>query len=248
MFFVSDTRLHMRAALLAASVLFGVLPGFSQTKESLTTAAQQSKKAAGLLETIMAKPEDRIPKALLSRVEAVAVFNDVKSIGLLFDGFSHGRGAVSRRLPNGKWTPPAYCFLKGARFTPQLKSNSFNVVILFMNDKAVGWLLDKKAMVFDRDKAPVAGPVGEIKTDQKEVVPVADVFSYIYDDGRLQSKDLKQLLKNVGITHDNDLNKNIYRLKAHELLSDLDGSKIGQVPAEITILSETVARIFARDQ
>jgi hypothetical protein len=53
----------------------------------------------------------------------------------------------------------------------------------------------------------VAGPVGEIRTEQREVVPVADVFAYIYDDGRLLGQDLKNLLKNFGITHDNDLNK-----------------------------------------
>jgi len=116
-----------------------------------------------------------------------------------------------------------------------------------MNDKAVGWLLDKKSVAFDRDKAPVAGPVGEIRTDQKEVVPVADVFAYIFDDGRLQSRDLKNLLKDFGITHDNNLNKKLYGLKTKDLLADIDGSKVGRVPAEVTTFPETLARLFAGD-
>lgn len=70
---------------------------------------------------------------------------------------------------------------------------------------------------------------------------------YIYDDGSLQGQDLKNLLKNFGITHDNDLNKKLYGLKTHELLADIDGSKLGQVPAEVTIFSETLAKLFARD-
>jgi hypothetical protein len=41
--------------------------------------------------------------------------------------------------------------------------------MLFMNDKAADWLNDKKG-VFERDRAPVAGPTGEIKTEQREVV------------------------------------------------------------------------------
>lgn len=245
---VSGRRDKTRAALLAG-VLLSVLPVVAQNKNPATIkrAAQQSKKAANLLETIMVKPEQRIPKALVGKVEAVAVFNDVKKVGFLIEGFTYGRGVISRRLTNGKWSPPAYCFLKGASIAPQLNASSFDVVILFMNDRAAGWLLDKKSVVFDRAKAPVAGPVGEIRTDQKEVVPVADVFAYIFDDGRLQGQDLKNLLKNFGITHDNDLNKSIYGLKTHELLSDLDGSKLGQVPAEVIIFSETVARLFARD-
>jgi hypothetical protein len=51
------------------------------------------------------------------------------------------------------------------------------------------------------------GPIGEIKTEEKEVVPVADVFSYVFDDGQLQSVDLKNKLKNVGVSFDNNLNK-----------------------------------------
>jgi lipid-binding SYLF domain-containing protein len=240
---------NTRAALLLVGVLLVViLPAMGQNRTAAPMrAGQQSKKAADFLEMIMAKPEERIPRALISKVEAIAVFNDVKNVGLLIDSFSYGRGVVSRRLTSGKWSLPAYCFLRGASFTPQLKTTSFSVVILFMNDKATGWLLDKKGVAFERDKAPVAGPVGEIRTDQREVVPVADAFSYVYDDGRLQGQDLKNLLKHVAITYDNDLNKKIYKLKVHELLSDLDGSKVGTVSAELTIFPQTVERLFARD-
>jgi hypothetical protein len=93
----------------------------------------------------------------------------------------------------------------------------------------------------------VAGPVGEIRTEQREVVPVADVFAYIYDDGHPQGQDLKNLLKNFGITHDNDLNKKLYGLTTHELLADLDGSNLGPVPPEITTFPETLAKLFPRD-
>jgi lipid-binding SYLF domain-containing protein len=210
-------------------------------------AIQQSKKATDLLELAMAKPDARIPKALLEKTVAVAVITDFKKAGLLIEGVGSGRGVVTRRFANGKWGPPAYIHMAAISIGPQLNASSFNVILLFMNEKAADWLLDKKGVFFDRNQAPTAGPIGEIKTDQNEVVPVADVFSYVFDDSRLQSKDLKNLLKNFGISFDNDLNRATYSATAAEILSDANGSKVPHVPTEVTVFSEAVARFCARE-
>jgi lipid-binding SYLF domain-containing protein len=235
---------------VALSLLsLSVVPGRGQKpgRAAPVKAVQQSKKACDLLELAMAKPDERIPKALLTKAVAVAVITEMKTVGFLIEGGGSGRGVVTRRFPNGRWSPPAYIRMAALSIGPQLNARSFNVILLFMNDRAADWFLDKKGVVFDRNKAPVAGPVGEIKTEQKEVVPVADVFSYVFDDGRLQSKDLKNLLKNVGISFDNDLNKSTYGAAAAEILSDTDGHKVSSVPAEVTLFSEAVARLCAAE-
>jgi len=210
-------------------------------------AVQRAKKSVELLDAAMSKPAERIPSALLTKAIAVAVFPDVKKAGLLIEGVASGRGVVSRRLSNGKWTVPAHIHLAALSIGPQLSASSFGVIILFMNDKAADWLIASKGAFFDRDKAPVAGPVGEIKTEEKEVVPIADVFSYIFDDGRLQGKDLKNLFKNFAIGFDNDLNKSCYNLKGANILSDPDGSKVSSGPTELVIFSDSVSRYFRRD-
>src|SRR5829696_1300538 len=128
--------------------------------------------------------------------------------------------------------------------TSQLHIRSFNVILLFMNDKSADWFLEKKGVWFDREKAPVAGPIGEIKTEQKEVVPVADVFSYVFDDGRLQSVDLKNRLKNVGISFDNKLNKATYGVTLAEILTDSDVKKASRSPSEVAVFPDTVTRFF----
>lgn len=69
-------------------------------------AIQQTKKATAVLERAMSNANERIPKALLDTVVAVAVLADVKKVSLLIEGVGTGRGVVSRRGPGGKWGPP----------------------------------------------------------------------------------------------------------------------------------------------
>ena len=237
-------HLYAVATLVAILLSLAIAPTIAQkpARAVPVKAIQQSKKAVDLLELAMAKPDARIPKALLTKVVAVAVITDMKTVGFLFEGGGSGSGVVTRRFANGKWSPPAYVRMGALSIGPQLNARSFNVILLFMNDKSADWFLDKKGVVFDRNKAPVAGPLGEIETEQKEVVPVADVFSYVFDDGRLQSIDLKNRLKTVGISFDNKLNKATYGATAAEILADADGQKVSRVPAEVTMFSEAVAR------
>ena len=208
-------------------------------------AVERSRKAADVLESAMARPDARIPKALLSKAMAVAVITEVKSVGFLINGAGQGYGVVTRRLPTGKWSRAGYIHMAAMQLgQPQLHVRSFNVILLFMNDKSADRFLENAGFMFDREKAPVAGPIGEIKTEEKEVVPVADVFSYVFDDGRLQSVDLKNRLKNVGINFDNNLNKATYGTTLAEILTDADGKKVSRSPSELAVFSDTVSRFF----
>jgi len=210
-------------------------------------AVERARKATNVLESAMAKPDARIPKALLSKAVAVAVITDMKTVGFLIESGGDGFGVVTRRFPNGNWSRPAYIHMAALNVgRPELHARSFNVILLFMNDKSADWFLEKGFM-FGRERAPVAGPIGEIKTEQKEVVPVADVFSYVFDDGRLQSVDLKNRLKNVGIGVDNKLNKATYGATLAEILTDPDGKKVTRSPSEVTVFSETVTRFFVSE-
>ena len=212
-----------------------------------TKAIEQSRKAASVLELAMAKVDARIPKVLLSKAVAVAVITEMKTIGFLIDSGGDGHGVVTRRFPNGKWSQPAYIHMAALQVgRPQLHVRSFNVILLFMNDKSADWFLEKSIM-FDRERAPVAGPIGEIKTEQNEVVPVADVFSYVFDDGRLQSVDLKNKLRNVGVSFDNKMNKATYGATLADILTDFDGKKVSRSPSEVALFSDAVARFFVAE-
>src|ERR1041384_3589473 len=226
-------------------ILLSLTASIKAQKPVPARAVERARKAANVLESAMAKPDARIPKALLSKAVAVAVITEMKTIGFLIDSGGDGYGVVTRRLPNGKWSQAGYIHMAALQVGhPQVHVRSFNVILLFMNDKSADRFLEKKGFTFDREKAPVAGPIGEIKTEEKEVIPVADVFSYVFDDGRLQSVDLKNRLKNVGINLDNNLNKATYGATLSEILTDSDGKKVSRSPSEVAVFPETVTRFF----
>ena len=241
----------MKQALVLLTLLTLIAPTNSGQKPAHAVpakAVERSRKAAKVLELAMAKPDARIPKVLLSKAVAVAVITEMKTIGLLIDSGGQGHGVITRRFPNGKWSQPAYIHMAALQVgRPQIHVRSFNVILLFMNDKSADWFLDQKAINFDRERAPVAGPIGEIVTEQKEVVPVAGVFSYVFDDGRLQSVDLKNMLRNVGISFDNKLNKATYGATLAEILTDSDGKKLSRMPSEVTVFPDTVTRFFVSE-
>jgi hypothetical protein len=79
------------------------------------------------------------------------------------------------------------------------------------------------------------------------VVPVADVFSCVFDDGRLQSVDLKNRLKNVAISLDNNLNRATYGATLSDILTDSDGKKVSRSPSEVAMFPDAVARFFVAD-
>ena len=59
-----------------------------------------------MLESAMAKPEARIPKALLTKAVAVAVITEMKTVGFLINSAGQGYGVISRRLHNGNGAVP----------------------------------------------------------------------------------------------------------------------------------------------
>ena len=70
------------------------------------------------------------------------------------------------------------------------------------------------------------------------------MFSYVFDDGRLQSVDLKNKLTTVGISIDNNLNKATYGATLAEILTDADGEKVSRSPSEVAVFPDTVSRLF----
>src|SRR3989475_12072985 len=120
---------------------------FSQTSRERNTkkaraAAQQSDKAARVFSQIMNTREKSIPRDLLDRAEAVAVFPGVIKAGFIVGGRG-GSGVISRRVANG-WSAPAFFDLAGGSIGLQIGASSTDFILLFMNENAVDSLLGDK--------------------------------------------------------------------------------------------------------
>src|SRR2546421_2261327 len=102
------TRLFKRTIFFSAciSVLLGMFTNaFAQQERERSAkkardAASQSAKAARVFDQIMGTRERSIPRDLLDRAEAVAVFPNVIKAGFIVGGRG-GRGVISRRVTGG---------------------------------------------------------------------------------------------------------------------------------------------------
>ena len=133
---MSKMKTRLMLLFLAIAVSGFVSTSFAQTSRERSTkkardAAKQSAKAARVFEQIMATREKSIPRDLLQRAEAVAVFPGVLKAGFILGGRG-GSGVISRRVKDG-WSAPAFFDLTGGSIGLQIGAASTDYVLLFMN-------------------------------------------------------------------------------------------------------------------
>src|SRR5882762_4683014 len=95
-------------------LLTGVVTASAQKKSRLNDAARHSREAAEVFTEIMNTKDHAIPRELLDKAEAVAVFPDVLKAAFIVGGHG-GQGVISRRVRRG-WDAPAFFNLAGGSF------------------------------------------------------------------------------------------------------------------------------------
>jgi lipid-binding SYLF domain-containing protein len=105
-------------------------------------AARKAESAAKVFDQIMNARDNAIPKELVDKAEAVAVFPGVLKAGFVVGGRG-GSGLISRRLKGG-WSAPAFFTMRGGSFGAQIGAAKTDFVLLFMNESAVQGLLEDK--------------------------------------------------------------------------------------------------------
>ena len=94
------------SALTAVLLLAFSAPLVSAKKNRLQDATRHSSDAAKVFTEIMNVRERAIPKELLDKAEAIAVFPSVIKAAFIFGG-KGGQGVISKRTPKG-WSAPAF--------------------------------------------------------------------------------------------------------------------------------------------
>ena len=220
--------------LLAFSV-----PLVSAKTNRLKDATRHSSDAAKVFTEIMNVREKAIPKELLDKAEAIAVFPGVIKAAFIFGG-KGGQGVISKRTPKG-WSAPAFFNLSGGSFGAQIGATKTDYVLLIMNQDGLNGLLKDKFEI-GGEVGVAAGPVGREAAASTNPRLDAGILSY----SRSKGAFIGAALKGAVISPDNDLNEAVYDgKKAKDVLTDTSMT-LSQMPAGVRIFPRTLARYSQR--
>jgi len=204
------------AALVAMVAVTAASPGargFDSRDKMRHDAAQQSAKAAKAFEAIMQVPDKAIPRELLDKARAIAVFPQVVKVAFTVGG-EGGRGVVSRR-DGDAWGRPIFFRGGGPSFGAQVGASSTDYFVLLMNDESVDGLM-KDRFEFGGEVGVAAGPVGRNAGAGTDALMHAAVLTYSRSRGVFAGVNLK----GVVLKPEDSLNLAVYNKTAEELLKE----------------------------
>lgn len=231
-------RIHMFGLTLIIFLTATMAAG--QSNKRMADAARHSEAAAKVFNEIMGVRDRSIPRDLLNRAEAIAVFPGVVKAAFIFGGHG-GQGVISRRTRNG-WDAPAFFNLSGGSFGAQIGAQKTDYVLLIMNTEGLKGLLEDK-FEMGGEASVAAGPVGRTAAATTNTTLDAGILSY----SRTKGAFIGAALKGAVISPDNDLNETVYDgRKASEVLSSANGMLLKNMPASVRIFPQTLARYSSR--
>lgn len=174
-----------------------------------------------------------IPRELLERAQAIAVFPNVVKAGFIIGGRG-GDGVVARRTPNG-WSAPVFYNIGGASFGAQIGAQKTDYIMLFMNEGALRDLLDDK-LEFEGNLSVAAGPVGRTAGAGTNLTADAGILIYSRSKGLFAGATIGGAV----LTADNSINESFYKMKAFEVLQKPESMSLTNISPDLRGFSETV--------
>ena len=194
--------LTMLGLILTPATLFASTTNATMRRDA--DQIQRTNNAVDVLTNLIRTPDRGIPRSLLDEAEGIAVIPHV--VGAAFGiGGRWGKGLISVREANGRWSPPAFIELTGGSFGFQIGAEATEVVLVFTGRQGVDALLNSK-LKLGADASIAAGPVGRSAGASTDWRLKAAVYSYS------QSKGLFAgiALDGAVISVDNHANRKVY--------------------------------------
>jgi lipid-binding SYLF domain-containing protein len=132
-------------------------------------------KAAQVFKEIMNTPDQGIPSDLLGSAKCIAIIPGDKKFAFVFGG-SYGRGLATCRTEHG-WSAPMFVAIDSGSVGYQIGGSSTDIVMLFMNDRALQSLMSDKFKL-GADASVAAGPVGRSAAAGTDLKMNAEILSY----------------------------------------------------------------------
>lgn len=181
-----------------------------------SSEAGRAADAVNVLNEIMAIPENSIPEELMARAHGIAVIPHVVK-GAFGIGGQWGKGLMSQRHENGKWSPPAYIEIGGGSFGLQIGVQASDIVLIFTDEDGVKGLLKGK-LKLGADASATAGPVGRKAEVGTDILLRSAVFAYSRSKGLFAGISLDGSVVSI----DDSANRKIYgkNVTGEEILLD----------------------------
>jgi len=224
--------------VVVSLLVFGTLITPAQKKSRTQDAERHAREAADAFSDIMNVRDKAIPKELLDKAEAIAVFPGVIKAAFIVGGRG-GQGVISRRIKRG-WSAPAFFNISGGSFGPQVGAQTTDYVFLIMNQDGIDGLLKDK-FELGGEAGVAAGPIGREAAASTSPRLDAGILSY----SRSKGAYIGAALKGAYVSPDNDLNESVYGKKATEVLTGKPLT-FGEMPPAVRIFPRTLVRYSIR--
>ncbi len=186
--------------MLAVSGLGLTAPTRAQQEE-----ADRLKEATLVLKELKDAPDVSVPKWVVEKAVAIAVFPSVKKGGLIVGGH-FGRGVLSAKsAKSGTWSSPSFLTLTGGSLGLQIGGQAIDLVLAVLDQRGLEQLLKNQFKV-GGDASVAAGPVGRDAEASTDIQMRAKILSY----SRTRGLFAGITLKGSTIRQDRDANERFY--------------------------------------
>ncbi len=140
-----------------------------------TEEGDRATEAARVLKEIQEAKDTTIPKSILEKANAIAVFPSTIK-GAFLVGAQRGKGVISGRM-DGTWSAPAFVTITGGSIGLQIGGQATDIVLVVMNQRGLE-NLSSNSFKIGGDVSVAAGPVGREATAATDYKFEAEILSY----------------------------------------------------------------------
>ncbi len=222
-----------RIALLAALLLFAEASAIAGPREEARLL-----EATQVLEDTQAMPDQRIPTWLMRRAQGVAVIPTVVKVGLGLGGRG-GKGVLTVRDAQGRWSNPVFITLAGGSIGWQAGVETSDIILVFTTRRSVEGLTGGK-VTLGADASVAVGPVGRQVSGATDFQLDAEVYSYSRSKGLFGGIAIDGTV----ITIDHKANASYYE-RPGVLASDIFSERAPTAPPSAQRLLNSLRRLPA---
>ena len=173
--------------------------------QQVSDEARRISEAGIVLNEIMDAADKSVPRSIMEKAEAIAVFPSTLKGGLVVGG-QRGRGILSvRDKKTGAWSAPAFLTVTGGSIGAQIGGQAMDLVLVINGQRGLEQLV-KNQFKLGADVSATAGPVGRDASASTDLLMRAQILSYSRSRGLFAGVTLN----GSTIRQDRDANERFY--------------------------------------